>query len=914
MRNPRPRTLKRKNRIYFYQRLFNYLQYYALDAYEDFEGEDTFDLDTVDILTIHQAKGLEWPVVFVPSLVEGRFPSKYSGQPQDWLIPETVFPPKSRRRYEGGEMEERRLFYVALTRAKDVVYLSRFRKKINQFKPSPFLREIAGGDPPVTRRLPIPGPFLPPADEPEELPTISFSELALYEGCPLRYRFSSSLGFQPQLVTELGYGRAIHHILRHLAENTKKKQELPTAQQVEEIFRDAFYLPFANNAAFYNLFDRARSLVGKYLTDFSSDLLRVWETERAFELHLEKGVVNGRADVILDREGGKIGKLAIVDYKTANDPKTDDIFAFQLAIYAAAGRGERLDVKAAYLHVLKESDRRNVPVDKVAVRVARKRADILIEGIVAGEFPPTRQRSAELVMCGRSASTPSAASMTSEGSTMARQKKVTGNGAEGIDDYRHKEAKRKNNPPAKIAAEGQIPAVPNIRYLYSPRRPPVLRFDASGKADHLPELLEQASKRALTRDEIRILAEAIRSQEPWLEWAGKRETQATGFSVDPVALHIHERISAQAILKVAARQDVQRSLFGDPEQDYHEAVQFYKHDIDWTNRMILGDSLHIMASLAHREDLAGKVQMIYIDPPYGIKYGSNFQPFIGSRDVKDKESDLTRELEMVKAYRDIWHLGVHTYLTYLRDRLILSKEMLADTGSLFVQIGDENVHRVRLLLDEVFGSGNFVNFITFSKTSSATVNYMAAGCDYLLWYARDRAKMKYRQVFGQKTTTTGGGQEYTRVELQEGIRRIASDSELNSPENLPVGSLIYRPDNMTSQSIGRDKGAGCLLVRVDVHTPKANVQCTTLDRKPLKSVRNRHQTNTILNTLHEPKSTTVLELKYRSYEMFTIIQEFTEKYRGFRGSLFSIHPLSGCERLLVRREHQRTDNTSKYEK
>ena len=148
------------------------------------------------------------------------------------------------------------------------------------------------------------------------------------------------------------------------------------------------------------------------------------------------------------------------------------------------------------------------------------------------------------------------------------------------------------------------------------------------------------------------------------------------------------------------------------------------------------------------------------------------------------------------------------YLTYLRDRLILSKEILADTGSIFVQIGDENVHRVRLLLDEVFGSGNFVNFITFSKTSSATVNYMAAGYDYLLWYARDRAKMKYRQVFGQKTTTTGSGQEYTRVELQEGIRRIASDSELNSPENLPVGSLIYRPDNMTSQSIGRDKGAG----------------------------------------------------------------------------------------------------------
>jgi DNA helicase-2/ATP-dependent DNA helicase PcrA len=188
-------------------------------------------------------------------------------------------------------------------------------------------------------------------------------------------------------VTELGYGRAIHHILRHLAEKTKNKGQLPTAEEVESVFKDAFYLPFANNAAFHNLLDRAKSLVGKYLKDYSDDLLRVWETERAFELHLEKGVVNGRADVILDREGGKVGNLAIVDYKTANDPKTDDIFAFQLAIYAAAGRGEGLKVKVAYLHALKESERHNIPVDSVAVRVARRRADVLIEGIVAGEFP-----------------------------------------------------------------------------------------------------------------------------------------------------------------------------------------------------------------------------------------------------------------------------------------------------------------------------------------------------------------------------------------------------------------------------------------------------------------------------------------------------------------------------------------------
>jgi DNA helicase-2/ATP-dependent DNA helicase PcrA len=260
---------------YFYQRLFNYLQFYALDAYEDFEGEDSFDLDCVDILTIHQSKGLEWPVVFLPGLVNGRFPSKFAGQAQGWLIPESAFPPEIRRRYEGSEAEERRLFYVAMTRARDALYLSRFQKLQNSFKPSPFLVEVAGGDPPVVTSLPLPEPYIPPVDEPQQRPTVSFSELSLYEQCPLRFRLSTSLGFQPQLVSELGYGKAIHHILRKIADLTKEKGSLPNRTEVEDAFRDAFYLPFANNASFHNLFDRARALVEKYLCDYSGDLLRV---------------------------------------------------------------------------------------------------------------------------------------------------------------------------------------------------------------------------------------------------------------------------------------------------------------------------------------------------------------------------------------------------------------------------------------------------------------------------------------------------------------------------------------------------------------------------------------------------------------------------------------------------------------
>src|SRR6185312_15919365 len=168
----------------------------------------------------------------------------------------------------------------------------------------------------------------------------------------------------------------------------------------------------------------------------------------------------------------------------------------------------------------------------------------------------------------------------------------------------------------------------------------------------------------------------------------------------------------------------------DPEQQYNEAVQFYRHDVDWANRLILGDSLQVMTSLSRREDLAGKVQMIYMDPPYGIKFASNFQPEVGKRDVKDREQDLTRELEMVKAYRDTWHLGIHSYLSYLRDRLIVARELLADSGSIFVQISDENLHRVKELLDEVFGIQNSCAVIAFSKTSGQTDDLLASVSDY----------------------------------------------------------------------------------------------------------------------------------------------------------------------------------------
>ncbi len=369
-----------------------------------------------------------------------------------------------------------------------------------------------------------------------------------------------------------------------------------------------------------------------------------------------------------------------------------------------------------------------------------------------------------------------------------------------VRDFRY-DAKRKNNPAAGNAAQGKIPKKGKIEYAYNPHLPPVLRFDQTGKSDRLPELIEKATRQPLSPEEARVLTEALQNHEPYLEWTGKRE--AKSFEVDPVALHIHERISAQAILKVLQKESVQRDLFADPKQTYAEAVQFYQHDVEWANRLILGDSLQVMASLSRREDLAGKVQMIYFDPPYGIKFGSNFQPEIGKRDVKDKPEDLTRESEVVKAYRDTWHLGIHSYLSYLRDRLILAKELLHDSGSIFVQISDENLHRVRNLLDEVFEAKNFISQIDFVKTSGLeATGKLSTAYDYLLWYGRNRNLTKYKQIFIERDEKGDSAAPYSLLELPDGIRRSLTKEERESTDLYPEGSRRYRIDNLTKPGPG----------------------------------------------------------------------------------------------------------------
>jgi adenine-specific DNA-methyltransferase len=376
------------------------------------------------------------------------------------------------------------------------------------------------------------------------------------------------------------------------------------------------------------------------------------------------------------------------------------------------------------------------------------------------------------------------------------KKKQSDSGDEQVVDLRYPGATRKNIPPVGLEARGKVVKEKKLEYAYNPHLPPVLRFDADGAADKLPELLEEAGKRPLTSDEQKMLADALRNHQPWLEWTGKREQQAC--VVDPVGIHIHERVSAKAILATAARQDIPRSLYADPEQEYREAVQFYQHDVDWSNRLILGDSLSVMASLARREALAGKVQMIYLDPPYGIKYASNFQPEVGKRDVKDKPEDLTREPEMVKAFRDTWNLGVHSYLAYLRDRLALAKELLADTGSIFMQIGDENVHRVQSIMDEIFGPSNWRATITVRKTLPLGADGLTGVTDFLLWYCKDIDKASTRERTLWRGKALGKDTPYKHVQTQTGEIRKLNDEELELIESGADVQGLFRYDKLES--------------------------------------------------------------------------------------------------------------------
>jgi len=319
-----------------------------------------------------------------------------------------------------------------------------------------------------------------------------------------------------------------------------------------------------------------------------------------------------------------------------------------------------------------------------------------------------------------------------------------------VKDYRHDE-KRKNNPPIGMVSYEPKIAEPKTRhYAYDP---------------HLSPQLVWAAKPGLKSVEVE---------------------DASGIEVESVALHVHERVSAQAIIKAVQREDKQRDLFADPQLPLHQAVQFYQHDVDWANRLILGDSLLVANSLIDREMMAGKVQMIYMDPPYGVKYASNFQARIDRRDVKDIDDHLTREPEMIKAYRDTWRLGIHSYLTYMRDRLRVCRELLSESGSIFVQISDENLHLVRSLLDDVFGIDNFMSQILFEKTGYLGGDYLDETYDYILWYVKKRENVKFNRLV--ESRTHHALKRYSHLDLPNGHDINLTQKQLDGEDPIPKGS------------------------------------------------------------------------------------------------------------------------------
>ena len=368
---------------WYYRNLALHILNYAQGVYEGFDGEADFVADAIDLTTVHSAKGLEWPAVFIPSMTANRFPTTRTGSVQDWLIPRDRF---DAQRYEGSDADERRLFYVAMTRARDWLSISRHgRITKRSVAPSPYYRELAQleTDP---AQIALPTIEIDTQDVADPI-SISYSDLARFIECGYAFRLRSLLGFQPRLATELGYGKAVHHVMRAIAEATKASGQIPNESEIDDILRASFFLPTANKPVYRDLKAGARRLILTYVEQHAADLYRVWETERPFELHLDGVTIAGRADVILDHEGGAPNALAIVDYKTSTIGDVHD-HTLQLQVYADAGRREGLDVRGAYVHDLKTASRNPVPVDPATIADAEDKIAEVITKLRAREYRP----------------------------------------------------------------------------------------------------------------------------------------------------------------------------------------------------------------------------------------------------------------------------------------------------------------------------------------------------------------------------------------------------------------------------------------------------------------------------------------------------------------------------------------------
>ena len=397
---------------------------------------------------------------------------------------------------------------------------------------------------------------------------------------------------------------------------------------------------------------------------------------------------------------------------------------------------------------------------------------------------------------------------------MPRTPRRSSSSEKSVDALTHDEATRINNPTAELASlyeQQQEQLGGEAVRMTVPRARPLERGERRQRDGDLdPQLVWNGASIRITKEQMEELAATGRLElgDAQLVWRGKDTADWSDLVVNAPPIYIQEKVKPKAIIEaLKKRTKTSREAASDAPDlfadfngldDPEDATEFYQHSKHWTNRMILGDSLQVMASLAQREALAGKVQCIYFDPPYGIKFNSNWQVSTLSRDVKDgKAEEITREPEQVKAFRDTWKDGIHSYLTYLRDRLTIARELLTESGSIFVQIGDENVHRVRAVMDEVFGEENFVSEIVFVKTAGQSSNVMPSVADTILWYSRASSNVKYRSFSRLKVAGEEGALKYTTLLYEDGRRE-----PISRHNDIPGSARLYTNDNITSQSPG----------------------------------------------------------------------------------------------------------------
>lgn len=389
-----------------------------------------------------------------------------------------------------------------------------------------------------------------------------------------------------------------------------------------------------------------------------------------------------------------------------------------------------------------------------------------------------------------------------------------------VESLKHDGAKRLNNPTAELASlfeqQEELDGTGPVSMSIPRDRPLAAGETRERNTDRDPQILWSNAKVRLTQAQLKALAagEAIDLSEAQLTWKGKDQQDWSDLVVNAPPIYVQEKVHPKAIIANLKRQTKARrdeaapDLFADFNglPDVEAATEFYQHAKHWQNRMILGDSLQVMASLAEREALRAKVQCIYFDPPYGIKFNSNWQVSTLSRDVKDgKATDVSREPEQVKAFRDTWKHGIHSYLSYLRDRLSVARELLTESGSIFVQIGDENVHRVRALMDEVFGEENSISQIAFRTTTGRANSNLPSASNYILWYSQNSGSLKFRPLFQDKSAGASTDQVYSLVRNQSGQNRRLTPEERSGQKSIIATDKVFRPDNITSS---RPAGAG----------------------------------------------------------------------------------------------------------